>query len=499
MKTVSLPLEPESNLSHQALLEKIQGNIVAPHGREFTRLLLFRFKNPQINSARRACFPAAVSAGLVTSAAIQRRQADKLRTISENDPARAAAECEPFYSFGLTLEGMKQCGYKLESSSDLPARTDVGFLAPMWKDFKNLDDVSSVSDLPNWEGHYFGEKEPHGMWLLANACPEKLKQMEAAVRKFLRRQDARITFVEHGRRWKDSKDPRLTREPFGFLDGLSQPKFFESNESKWTSIPLEQVLIQKDENADHLGQHNGGSFLVLRKLEQNVMAFRAWERSFNGASDIQRLPAPPRSPGALVIGRERNGDPLVTNPPPSGSNDFAFEEDTTRCPFHAHIRKTNPRISGAETNLSALFVRRSAVYDDKAKKGRPQLPPQATEDYSEGATIERGVGLLFMGYMSSIEKQFWVMQKNWFTNPDFPAPDTDRGDPLLRPQAGARSGGPPLNPWPGTWIPDPKGGAFPARDLLKVPFVQTKGGAYFYVPSLEWLRNQKPGESGTEA
>ena len=54
MGDFALPLTPESNDEHQQLLEKIQGNILRPHGRNFTRLVLLRFNNPKPDTSRSA-------------------------------------------------------------------------------------------------------------------------------------------------------------------------------------------------------------------------------------------------------------------------------------------------------------------------------------------------------------------------------------------------------------------------------------------------------------
>src|SRR5262249_20727275 len=89
-----------------------------------------------------------------------------------------------------------------------------------------------------------------------------------------------------------------------------------------------------------------GSFFVFRKLEQNVRGFRSaladLTRVLGPGSDVERA-------GAMAVGRFRDGTPIVptTAPTPGAElNNFTYAADDSSgkvCPFHAHIRKTNPR------------------------------------------------------------------------------------------------------------------------------------------------------------
>jgi Dyp-type peroxidase family len=303
--------------------------------------------------------------------------------------------------------------------------------------------------------------------------------MEAKVRDFLRRHRAEVIHVERCFRWKDARDEDRSREPFGYVDGISTPEFFAGAAYRktpaWIRLPRERVLLPDDGGGDpHQVPHAGGSFLVLRKLEQNVAAFRAFEAELQ--PQLKGAAACPFEPGALLVGRARDGQPLATlNRPARGPNDFDFPANDARCPFHAHIRKANARsVAGApehdpEEIRRVLFPRRGMVYDDNVPR---RLPAKATGDYAEGAALGKAsqVGLLFMAYMSSLQ-QFGTLQKNWFAKNGFPAKDTNFNDPLLRGPASSHDW-----QWQGATMP---------RGLTD--FVRPRGGAYFYIPPLSWL------------
>jgi Dyp-type peroxidase family len=494
------PLDPQRSAADAAYLKKIQGNVLNPHGRDFTRLVLFRFTAS--GSALREFFPAAVQAGFVTSAWQQWRDArdaeaaflkrtgrarlKKSRAIERTIPPIAMTEiygAAPFYGLGFTQPGLARCGY---APGDWPIDPQFGIPMSEPAEAHALGDPLEGGQ-PAWEPPYLAE--PHGVWLLAHDDRAQLDVMQAAIEKFLAAHGAQPLATESGFRWKDVADDSLVREPFGFVDGLSVPEFFAGAAYRrtpdWIRIPRAQIVIAP--NGDPRNDaHAGGSFMVLRKLAQDVRAFRATEaelrRSYPAmqANGVTSLPA---DPGALFVGRERDGTPLAdVRANGRGPNDFSFNHDVARCPFHAHIRKSNPRMVGgngqdsADTLRAQLFVRRSAIYDR-----RGLLPPRATPDYPQGAAIDANseVGLLFIGYMSALS-QFGTMQKNWFGSPVFPMPGTSLGDPLLRPRDVLAASGAP-QPW-----------AWSGATCALAPFVRPRGGAYFYVPSIPWLKAQRP-------
>ncbi len=504
------PGDQPGNTPDDLVLRKIQGNILKSHGRAFTRLVLFRFDRNDTGLHLREMLREAVATedGAknpwgITSAHQQWRDALQ----AKKSVSAGGDRTRPFYGFGLTLAGMKCCGYVttpdlpiISKSRPLAPDESLGFGLPMndRNAFLLLGDFETTenSGIPRWEKIY--QDGVDGLWLLAHDDPVELDPMEQRVTDLLAKHRASKVHVEAGFTWKDATGK--VREPFGFRDGISNPLFFDADcqhdaagnayVPKWINIPRSNVLLEG-------GPHDGGSFMVLRKLEQNVKEFRKIEDRIEGEyGRVVGGATPPAEAGALIIGRHRNGKILVDATGPDdvdGPNRFDFQADSTRCPFHAHIRKAVPRTdlspptahSDVKNSLNGLFVRRSAVYDTYR-----QLPPGSTIDDASagdylsrtGKDIEGHVGLLFMGYMSAIRDQFVRMQMSWFGDLEFPLAGTRLNDPVVRPRETVKGSDIPSWRWPTL-------GDAPVE--LKES-VTPKGGAYFYMPSITWLEQQWP-------
>ena len=440
----TLPINPE-DAGHRAWLNSIQGNIVKGHGREFTRLLFFRFYQASVKN--RWLLPAAVREKLVTTAGDQERQKKEKRWN------------EPFFSLALG----EQFFWRSYFGAAFPPepRAQHSFQDGMHE--RMVERHSGGEQFADWDPVY--RSRPEGMWLLAHRDRKQLDAMEARVTALLKRHGARpIEAREDGLRWSDDPKGEILREPFGYRDGLSFTDFFRPPEETPAEVrvTLDRLFIS-DTN------HAGGTFLVLRKLDQNVKAFRDFEKTMRDALPVEDA-------GSLLVGRRRDGTPLV-NHAAERLNHFDFSDDTNagKCPFHAHIRKANPRAGGKsipdrERLVTAQFVRRSVVYDE----GR-QLPARSKSDYKEGDTITGGVGLLFMGYMRDIAGQFELMNRSWFRDLDFPQAGTGLSDPIVEGPLGA----------PGVW----EWNGVKVNGLSR--FVKSRGGAYFYVPSIAWLKKPR--------
>ena len=277
------------------------------------------------------------------------------------------------------------------------------------------------------------------------------------------------------------------REHFGFNDGFAQPSVAGSGQEnrpgegvaqrfgRWRLLrPGEIVLGYEDEDglvppAPPAPLERNATFMVVRKLAQDVAAWRAWLREAAGAwagGDEEWL-------AAKVCGRWTDGTPVALEPGRGPHrtisdlheiNAFRFSHDPhgLRCPVGAHIRRVNPRdgmAGGASRTRRHRMIRR----------GMPYGPP-LEGDADDG--VERG--LLFACFNASIARQFEVVQ-SWSVDGNvFGLGPGDR-DVL----AGAGDGGAPFK------IP----GAPPVRvDGPGRPFVRVRGGEYLYVPSLTGLR-----------
>jgi Dyp-type peroxidase family len=212
-----------------------------------------------------------------------------------------------------------------------------------------------------------------------------------------------------------------------------------------------------------------GSFLVYRKLRQDVAAFRArLAESSRLYQDGEELLA------AKIVGRWRDGTPLDLAPARSDraivdddrrNNAFSYSDDPggLRCPVGAHVRRANPRLSlpfeGKLVNRHRL-IRRGIPYG-------PPLPRGAPDDRADR-------GVIFMCLQASISRQFEFIQSQWLGAGNSLSLGDDQ-DVML----GAQDGTTPRK------MTIPGNPPFFLGPLSRV--VTVKGGEYFFVPGINGL------------
>lgn len=233
-----------------------------------------------------------------------------------------------------------------------------------------------------------------------------------------------------------STEQEQVREHFNFVDGMSNPGFDATDEGDVydNRIALGEVLLGHPNQADAMPgaawsatqrelMHNG-TFLVVRKLRQDVDALKSMLRqaldgplSGHGLNDEVVL--------AKMMGRQRDGRPLVeqragAKPPFSNDFDYANDPEGSLCPFHAHIRRANPRPQAdADVPLPPggrfpRLVRRGMSYGSR----------------HSDATANEERGLMFMAYNASIAEQFEVVQR-WLAGGNSSGGYSGQGDPFL--------------------------------------------------------------------
>ena len=277
-------------------------------------------------------------------------------------------------------------------------------------------------------------------------------------------------------------------EHFGYVDGIGQPYVEGSGleawpgegvpekHGKWIGVkPGEFVLGYDLESGSnprsvHAFQKDG-SYFALRKLAERVAAFREYlSASAKLAGISEELVA------AKMVGRWRSGAPLVLAKKaddasiaedPNRNNDFRYTDDPKghACPFGAHIRRANPRDD--PTGPTEVQVRSQRIIRRALPYG-PWLPEGTTDD------VDRGV--MFGVISADLENQFEYVQRNWMNaslSSRSLSIEADK-DPLV----GSHDGTGKL------LIPGTTKTAF-CWDLPR--FVETRGGAYFFIPSLSSL------------
>jgi Dyp-type peroxidase family len=297
--------------------------------------------------------------------------------------------------------------------------------------------------------------------------------------------------------------PNDRKEPFGFRDGISQPaviglthrpprseteliktgEFLLGYENEYGQIAPVLWINRQHDPADILYTLTGGpqgckafgyngSYLVVRKLEQDVCGFRDFVATHGMKPDGSIDAYQSELLAARMVGRWPSGAPLTLAPvrdiPSLGehqatNNEFRYrpaDGNGAVCPIGAHVRRANPRDSLDMTARRSLALsKRHRII----RRGRP---------YSEGSGNREG--LFFIAINSDLRRQFEFVQQAWINNPQFMGRD-DGPDPI------ASSNGHP----PNSMIPA-KSYDVSVRGLGS--FVTLKGGAYFFLPGIRALR-----------
>ena len=317
------------------------------------------------------------------------------------------------------------------------------------------------------------------------------------------------------------RDPstNCVKEHFGFCDAIAQPfvpGFSQSGRSDraentiapgefilgypneyalYTELPTVSaardpagILPRTGASAGQPGLGINGTYLVFRQMEQHVQRFWRFIAEATRQASADPTEAAVRL-AAKMVGRWPSGAPLVLspyedNPAHARANDFDYHQEDVlghKCPIGSHVRRTNPRDSlepgpgterSVEINKKHRLLRRGRAYGPPV---HPTLDPRAMMGEDDG----RERGLHFICVNANITRQFEFVQQTWTNNPKFAGLYAD-ADPIV-----------------GDHDPHHEGqlGTFtiqgsPVRQrVCNIPrFVTTRGGAYFFLPSLTALR-----------
>jgi Dyp-type peroxidase family len=265
---------------------------------------------------------------------------------------------------------------------------------------------------------------------------------------------------------KTHRRGKFAVEHFGFADGISQPKFFKGD----TDQEAPKIVLEEDRLAGTPDAF--GSYMVYRKLEQNVKGFLEDEARL---ADTLRHSGPDRErAGAMIVGRFRDGTPLTKSGTPGTVpeeelNDFDYTEgegdDGSRCPMHAHVRKVRPR--GRVHYPRERMVRRGVTYGPYDPTKQKSEPP------------EKGSGLLFLSFQRNIESQFGRVQSEWANAVH--APEEHAGqDPM-----GGQGWVIARQSWPWEW------GKQACLNYRFGKYMKLLGGEFFFAPSLAFFNKLK--------
>jgi Dyp-type peroxidase family len=384
---------------------------------------------------------------------------------------------EPFVlALAFTHSGLQKLGAPSEATWPEPFRQGMAARADRLGD-------DGPSDPTRWTGG-LGKDDVDILVSVAGADPQQIAAGIGHVEGSLSKAVVRVGRDDAAH----IPDKPPGTEHFGYVDGIGQPFVTGSGlqpfpgegvprkHGKWGGVaPGEFVLGYTTEPGSnprtvHPFQQDG-SYFALRKLAERVAEFRTYLAE---TAKLQKMSE--ELVAAKMVGRWRSGAPLVLSKKaddealardPKRNNDFRYEHDAKghACPFGAHIRRANPRDD--PTGPTDLQVRSHRIIRRALPYG-PWLP--------EGTTDDADRGVMFGVINADLENQFEYVQRNWMNasiSSRAMSIEADK-DPLIGSHDGT---GKLLMP-----------GATKTSFCWSLPrFVETRGGAYFFVPSLEAL------------
>jgi Dyp-type peroxidase family len=408
---------------------------------------------------------------------------------------------------------------------ELPRASLAGFPPEFAMGMKDRQDIlgdDGPSAPVHWDKAWHGE--PVHMFVSINAQQQQYLEIRYGLLSKLIEQYNGAVQIVHGHRSGDGIDlayqdanivvengEPTSKEHFGYTDGIGDAVFEglpvlpervlgRGKQIKDGWLPLatgEFILGHLDEAREYPAApapfllSRNGAFMVYRKLHQNVGSFNAYLEkegaNYPGGKDLL---------AAKFMGRwQDNGAPLANAPDVAKKqawdarfaqateneqdamlSNFTFDDDPSgaKCPFSAHMRRINPRaslqqVSGAFDTPGALSDRRRIL--------RRGLPYGEVKDKQRD---DGNHGIIIMMIGASISRQFEFVQQQWINyGNDFRAGNDKEiilGNHSVTPSSKA------------VIQVDPDGDNAPYF-LQNIPrFVETRGGDYFFLPSMTALR-----------
>jgi Dyp-type peroxidase family len=514
-------------------LHDIQGNIVKAYprfGMPKARYLFFRVND---GAAGRAFV--GELARIVTTSAMWMENA---RRSDEKPPSVAI-------NVAFTYEGLRRLGVPPASLQSFPPEF-AGGMRSRWEILG--DDGASAPE--KWDPIWRRDEPVHIFVTISAATQELLETQQAELCSKVianavelltghRGGDRDDLAYQDGTALYENGQP-TAKEHFGYTDGISNPFFkgvatHSSNvigggkrvrgdiesEAGWAPLEPGEFLLGYKDEAQELPPapipwplSDNGTFLVYRKLHENVGSFDRYLETVG-----MTFPGGKEALAAKLAGRWRNGAPVTTFRTEAEANDFskrweearlaisrakAHEErerakatfaklntkfvafdfgndiDGGGCPMGAHTRRAHPRVA-LEFGVEDAFEGAPDALANRRRMIRRGLPYGSTQN---GRDDQGDHGIIFMALVADIERQFEFVQQQWLNyGNDFRlANEKDAitgnhgveadgsGEGVMTVQSDPKSPQPPFF-------------------CAKLPrFVETRGGDYFFVPSLTALR-----------
>jgi Dyp-type peroxidase family len=468
----------------QAMLDltDVQGNILRGYRRQkFARFMLFR----------------------ILSARAGRKFLERLLPLITPGEWGAGGPPDMTTNVGISFPGLCALELPYECLVTFPVEFQEGMRARA----RRLGDTEGSAP-ENWDPPWDAERVHLVVMVYAvNEAKrqERCDQIERVVGKINAGATAIATLPHQDAQWLVIDGTFTRKEHFGFVDGISNPDVEgvpdngpgndignPNGQGGFRKIPAGEFILGYPGEGGEVAPMplprrfgRNGSYLVVRKLEQHVEAFRAFlDRQ---SRFLQHVPAGVDQMeflAAKMMGRWQDGSSLIRHPDGPGQkpeNDFGYAGDLTgtACPLGAHIRRANPRDSlgfGGKIMSRHRLIRRGIPYGKYLRHPGDYRPPggQPEQHASDEAGERRGI--MFLAYNSGLD-QFEFVQETWINYGDDFQQGSDmdpitgsRGDRRMMIPGDERTGRRPFLCW----------------DIPR--FVTTKGGDYFFVPGMTGLR-----------
>ena len=548
---------PETPIAEDVLeVDEIQGNSLAGFRKDFQRFLFFAMDRSDAGAAAMRAWLRTIAPSVSTLAQVhgfnQRFRAARRR--QGREPVNLSAT---WLNIAFSADALR----RLTSDDEVEQFTDSAFKNGLARTSPLLNDPVDDQGRPiDWKVGGIGNESD----VLVIAASDDRTQLEdrveavhATIRDVARTHDIAPLILIFDQVGAVLPAPLRGHEHFGFKDGISQPGvrgLVRANPRELLTQRLFDSSVRQD---DHIlpefsrpgqplvwpGQFvfgyrrqstrdarnplvpppglrpeapawgRNGSYVVVRRLRQDVKAFR--EFIDRESARLQTI-FPGMTPTELatkLVGRWPSGAPLMrtavedTTLAADGNADNFFQyahdspqpmplapnlnlpadafplsladPDGRRCPVSAHVRKVNTRDGLTEQGsrvdmLTRLVLRRGIPFGEAYDRSDP-----ATRD-----SPDHDRGLIFVSYQTSIESQFVFLQRNWANDAVNPN-NEDLGEP----------GG--HDPLIGQRSDNGRARMFALRTeagvrevlLLDRQWVTPTGGGFFFSPSISTIAN----------
>jgi len=506
-------------------LEDIQGNIVKAYGRYGFPLARFVFYRVE-DAEKGRLFVQRVTPLVTTSAPWSKKLKVDIPAVAIN--------------IAFTYEGLKSLDVPTDTLHGFPDEFTMGMKAR-----RAILGDTGPNHYKHWDSIWNHPDDPtaQSVHILIGINGKSDKALDACYQEIcgILEQTGGVTQLKGHRGPNGAEDLEFQpanalaggTEHFGYADGISSPYFEGCGEDPryivgggkptgqdpaspkgWEPLAAGEFVFGHPDEAGGFPEAPGpplfsrnGTYLVYRKLHENVGSFNALIEEEGKKFGSKEWFA------AKLSGRWRNGAPLVSFPTEEGANRFAAElgmlkgkvhnktateaetqryrelqlkltafdytndNDGARCPFGSHTRRNNPR-SALEFGVKGAFKTPGAL-SNRRRILRRGLPYGKVED----ATRNDGDhGIVMMILNVDLSRQFEFVQEQWINyGNDFKLAN-DR-DPLVGNHGSDENG-------------RGAGRMVIEGDTNKPPYfcsgiptlVETRGGDYFFVPSMTCLR-----------